>query len=92
MDFKLDNNTIILIIVVAFLAYYFFSSYKEGFKAQRGIGRASRGLSTRGQPQVVAPAPSPVVVAPPPPPVVVAKPPPPPPLLVGDDLDFAGLL
>lgn len=90
MDFKLDNNTILLIVVVAFLAYYFFSSYKEGFKAQRGVGRASRGLSTRGKPQVVAP--SPVVVAPPPPPVVVAKPPPPPPVLVGDDLDFAGLL
>lgn len=90
MDFKLDNNTILLIVVVAFLAYYFFSDYKEGFKPQRGISRSSRGLTTKGQPQVVAPAP--VVVAPPPPPPKVVVAPPPAPVLTGDDADFAGLL
>jgi hypothetical protein len=90
MNFQLDNNTIVLIIVVAFLAYYFFSDYKEGFRAQRGISRSSRGISSKAQAPV---APPPVVVAPPPPPpVVVAPPPPPPQVFTGDDADFAGLL
>jgi len=91
MDFKLDNNTIILIIVLAFLAYYLFTEYKEGFKPQRGISRSSRGLSSRGQPQVIAPPPV-VVAPPPPPPRVVIAPPPPPVVLSDDDSDFAGLL